>query len=136
MSTYLYYVYIKYLYITYKFDSLITEKPIFIFFFTLIHLHGTSHKNRFFPVTFIIWICIIIIFNLFPLLKHNVCTSFHRKYVWFFVIAPFSHNHNVMEKKKKVNLNGDYLCSKEKHPSNSAISLFSPLCPGTLQLQN
>lgn len=31
MSTYLYYVYIKYLYITYKFDSLITEK-LFLYF--------------------------------------------------------------------------------------------------------
>lgn len=34
----------------------------------------------------------------------------------------FPPNHSVMEP-KKVNLNGDYLCNKEKHPSNSATSL-------------
>lgn len=45
ISIYFYYVYIKYLYIAYKFDSLITEKPIFTFFI-LTHPYGISHKNR------------------------------------------------------------------------------------------
>lgn len=40
----------------------------------------------------------------------------------------FPPNHSVMEP-KKVNLNGDYSCSKEKHPSSSATSLFPPSMP-------